>query len=247
MNKPSVLIATPAYGGQFTSQYMLSIVPTLSWLEHSGYTYQFYNISNESLIPRARNQCAWFSIANGPDGQPFDKLLFIDSDMGWKHEDVKMLLESDKRVVGGAYPGKRYPIEIMANALLKDRGLFGAKRSVEELHALRDAKANTRGEVEMHHIPTGFMCIDTKVLIDLMPHVEHYRGVEHKTQQQVLMWDFFPIGVAPVPGEPLGEYESEDWAFCSLVRKHLDCGVWLNSHVITTHTGTHVFKAGHVG
>lgn len=246
MKNLSILIATPAYGGLVTTEYLNSLLSTMLYFAQNKIDAHVYTLKNESLIPRGRNQCAWYALAQGPNGQPFDKVLFIDADMGWEVSDVERLLKSHKRVVGGVYPVKQYPIELACNALVEHREVFPHnKRSVESLLELRRQFANHIGEVEVRHIPTGFMLVDTSVFIDLIPHVRSYIGMDWQKRQNVRMWDFFPIGPADASGDCV--YESEDWAFCSLVRKHFpDEGVWLNTHVVTKHSGAHTFSAGNV-
>ena len=246
-SSPSVLIATPAYGGMVTTDYVRSLLDTVAVLQHEGINFQVYTLANESLIPRGRNQCAWFSMCFGPDGNPYDKLFFIDADMGWEPEQFKQLLFSDKRIIGGVYPIKQYPIELAANALPRDTDIFdGQVRDVASFKKLRDRYNDPKHEIEMLHIPTGFMKIDTSVFADLIEgnHVNSYIGRNWQTKENVMMWDFFPIGTSLHPDAKL--YESEDWAFCSLVKKHLDEKIWCNASIITRHTGTHVFKAGHI-
>lgn len=246
MLEMNLLIATPAYGGLVTTDYLLSLLDTMHMLEKRGIYCYVHTLRNESLIPRGRNACAWYALAKGPGGESFDKLLFIDADMKWNVSDVEKLLESDKRVVGGTYPIKTYPIELAANSLDEHKGLFDAsERSVAQLIALREAHGNSRGEIPMKHIPTGFMLIDVSILAQLTQLVPTYVGTDWSTRAAVRMWDFFPIG--PLSGKPDAVYESEDWAFCSLVRKHFPKeGVWLNSHVVTKHIGTHTFSAGNL-
>lgn len=235
--RPSVLIATPAYGGMLTYQYVCGLTKTFAHFFTVGQRHSAYWLSNESLIPRGRNRCAYRALTGG-----FDKLLFIDADIGFEPADVERLLTSKKRLVGGLYPAKAYPIELMMNSLPEHEETFSFRaRTREQLQDLGAKYGNERGEVEVRHLPTGFMLIDCSVFKQLEKHVPQYPTILEGTKEEVLMHDFFPSGVNP----ETKQYESEDWAFCSLVRKHLQCGVWASTKTVLTHTGTHTFNPGH--
>jgi hypothetical protein len=196
-------------------QYVTSLLKTCAWLEAEKIPHDVFFLGNESLIPRARNQCAWKALAYG-----WDQLFFIDADIGWTLEDFKALYISEREVIAGTYPVKTYPIRLAHNPLP-----FGAK--------------NTQGdETEVLNVPTGFMRINRSVLEQLTEKTEHYTGVDAIHKTKVRMWDLFPSGPTSDGG-----YASEDYGFCCLVREHFTCGVWLNERVILSHTGTHTFES----
>jgi hypothetical protein len=233
--KNSILIATPAYGGLLHSKYVTSIVTTCNEFAARGILHGLYIIPNESLISRARNRCAAFALQRG-----FEKLLFIDADLGWKLSDIQAIVDSSKRVVGGTYPLKQMsPTRLSYNPpadLVFPEHI--ALRSYDELQYLKQHFADlTTGEVSVRHIPTGFMMIDCSVFKALQAFVPHYLQENSGTGEFEKHHDYFPVRLS---GEM---YESEDWAFCSLVREHLDCGIWLNTHVVLSHTGVHTFTA----
>ena len=82
------------------------------------------------------------------------------------------------------------------------------------------------------------MMIDCSVLKQLQEYVPHYLQEDTGAGTFEKHYDYFPVRLN---GKM---YESEDWAFCSLVEEHLDCGVWLNANIVLTHTGTYTFTAG---
>jgi len=144
-------------------------------------------------------------------------------------------------VIGGTYPIKQLsPVRLSYNP--PEDLVFPAgtrPRSFEELQYLKAHYAeNSHGEVRVRHIPTGFMMIHCSVLLELQKHVPSYLQEDTGDGTFEKHYDYFPVRL-------VGDmYESEDWSFCSLVREHLDCGVWLNANVILTHTGIHTFTAG---
>lgn len=233
--KNSILLATPAYGGLLHSKYVKSIVSTCNELAARGIIHGLYIIPDESLISRARNRCAAFALKRG-----FEKLMFIDADLGWKLPDIAAILGSNRLVVGGTYPIKqRSPMRLSYNPpdnLNIPRHI--EPRSCEELRYLREHHADqASGELAVRHIPTGFMMIDCSVLKRLQENVPYYQQEDTGSGTFEKHYDYFPVRL-------VGEmYESEDWAFCSLVREHLDCEVWLNTRVVLTHTGTYTYTA----
>ena len=231
--RAKILIATPAFGGLVTTQYLTSLLDTIAQFLIQGVPHSVYTIANESLISRGRNRCAQYALEHG-----FDKLFFIDADIGWAWPDVARLIKTDKLVIGGTYPLKQLDPMLNYNPMPETIDACMEKlktkdtilRSPEELLVLSEM-ANDRGELEVRHIPTGFMIIDTRVFKSLQPHVPSFKMRDTENFQEKTYYDYFPVRVRD------GVYESEDWAFCSLVREHLDCGVWLNTNVVTTHTG----------
>jgi hypothetical protein len=238
--KPSVLIATPAYGGQLTHTYFLSMMKTMRELFAEGIPHGFWVIPTESLISRGRNRCAQMALSKG-----FDKLFFIDADMGWEPEDFLRIYRSEKAVIGGTAPMKQLDIRLVYNPLYEHMEALGSEaewrpvpRTRQELELLAKLHANDKGELEMRHVGTGFLKIDCEVLKMLKPRVPGYEAPDTTDFTKVTKyWDFFPSGVQ---GEA---YLSEDYGFCKLVKDHLDCGVWLDTKTVCTHTGVHVFRA----
>ena len=218
------------------SKYVNSIVPSCNELAFRGIPHGLYILPNESLISRARNRCAAFALKNG-----FEKLIFIDSDIGWNIADFEAIFTSEKLVVGGTYPIKQLdPTRLSYNPL--ENSTFPPEvksRSIEELLFLKQRYADAdSGEVEVRHVPTGFMMIDSTVLERLQAYVPHYLQEDTGDGTFEKHYDYFPVRL-------VGEmYESEDWAFCSLVREHLDCGIWLNTNVVLTHTGSYTYTSG---
>lgn len=232
-----LLICTPCYGGLVTTQYLLRMIDTYEALRSDDRVKQIaiYTLETESLIPRGRNKCARFALMND-----YDKLLFIDADMVWTPEDVKLLLDSKKPIIGGTYPLKTFPITLNFNALAeKGAELWNNTRLIDDYMAFKAKFADAKGEVEVRHIPTGFMLIDTKVFKKLIQDgtAPRYQTFQPDNNTVEVFYDFFPIGVVE------GEYESEDWAFCSLASK-AGFPIHLQTKVVTGHIGVHHYQLG---
>ena len=226
----SLLICTPAYGGLVYVDYVQSLVDTVPFLGSKGIETGCYFLKNESLIPRGRNACAKFALDSG-----VEKLLFVDSDISWKSEDVLRLYHSDKMIIGGAYPVKRYPILMNFNPLPQHNHLFpGNKKTLDNFAEYRKY-GNGFSEIEVTHLATGFLMIDCRVFRALLPRVRSYDTGGLINGQSDTHHDFFRSGA-----HPSGTYESEDWGFCNLAREN-GFSVWLNTDILLPHTGTHTF------
>lgn len=227
-----LLIGTPAYGGQVTVDYLQSLIPTLTHLGNDGIQVGLHMQKSESLISRGRNTCAMAAIKGG-----YDKLLFIDADIVFTYEKVKMLLNSKKKIVGGTYPLKNHPITLNFNPLQHQRALFGDNRQQDNYFEWVKEYADPNGEAEVEHIPTGFMLIDMQVFAKLSHIVPWYQTFMPDLKAYDQSFDFFPVGTRE------HQYESEDWAFCRIARE-AGFGVYLQTKAVCGHVGTHTYGFG---
>lgn len=228
----TVIIATPAFGGSITLHYMDSLLKTVHEMASRFMPYATHFKENESLIPRARNHHAHVALKNN-----VDTLVFIDADISWQKEDFFALVNSHKPVVGGTYFRKSFPLQLNFNPTLEHAEQFfngGPDRSPELFENFKancsDIEAN--GEVQVNHVPTGFLKIDLDVLKTLAEKVPKYRydtGVEGSEVE--LHADLFPTGIRN------GAYMSEDWGFCELCREH-NIPIFLNTKIVVDHTGS---------
>lgn len=229
-----LLIATPAYAGNMSSHYVGSLMNTMFGIMNDKLLTEFHLLTydRESLIPRARNRAAKHLL-----DACYDKLLFIDADISFEYESVKKLVQSDKLIVGGTYPLKREPIQINFNPLQEHVGEENP-RTESGFRAYREKWCDPKTkEVEVRHIPTGFMMIDQKVFQKMIlagvPEYSEYNDVDGLEYQY---FDFFQTKVR------MGKYESEDWGFCSLARE-LGFKIYLNTGIVNGHIGNYLYEA----
>jgi len=233
-----VIIGTPAYGGMVMTNYLISMIQTTRCFVRDNAEFVVYTLTNESLINRGRN-----TIANEALKMGYEKLVFIDADMGWTYADLCAVCNSDKGIVGGTYPLKTLPICLNFNALPQHFEYFAEKsdkgtmynKSLDKYKTYKEKCADVNGEVEVMHVPTGFMAININVLDRLKSKVATYQQRDHHTGEISTLYEFFPIRIKN------NILESEDWAFCSIAREN-GIPVYLNTNVVLEHAGTYTFR-----
>ena len=227
-----LLIATPCAGGLATTGWIESVIVAVCQLRDLGHEVVVKMQSKESLINRARNTDATYALLNG-----FDRCLFIDSDIVFTYEQIKLLLDSKRDIVGGTYPLKNFPITVNFNPLPEQTDLFGSHRQAENYAAWVRKYADEKGEAEVLHVPTGFLLVDTKVFAALTYKVPWYTNFNPDTRTHTQYYEFFPTGVID------NQLESEDWGFCRIAREH-GYPVFLQTKIVCGHIGSWQFRLG---
>jgi len=88
--------------------------------------------------------------------------MFIDRDIGWKCRTMALIRAIEGR--GGTYPRRPLPISLNYNVLPEIAAKFNNRRkNFEDHQQLKKLADPVTGEIEMLHIPTGFMMIDISV------------------------------------------------------------------------------------
>lgn len=113
LTKVNLQIAIPAYGGMMHESCFISLLQFLIEASKLGINWTLDTMGNESLIPRARNNLAGKFLHN----QKATHLMFIDSDIRFKPEDILKLIVADKDICCGAYPVKKMPPQLVINEL----------------------------------------------------------------------------------------------------------------------------------
>jgi len=228
-NKRRVVVCCPAFGGQLSNHFVTSILETQLAMIKEGISFSVLIIANESLISRGRNKCAQMAMAG-----KFTDLFFIDADIGWKWQDFLKILKSPNHVVGGTYSMKMLPINLNYNLLPEDRALY--QRSHIKSKAILEQMIEDKGkeEIEVQHVPTGFMRISVTALERLKHKVDAYKQQNPRTGEIEDYWDLFPVRVKD------GNLMSEDWMFCELCREN-GIPVFMNLSVINHHIGSFDF------
>lgn len=233
--RPSLMIATPMYGGMCTGHYVNGLLTTMNKMRSVGVPVFWAQMMNESLITRARNELVRQFLETD-----CDYLMFIDADISFTGQDVAFLMAADRDIACGIYPKKEVDwdnVELAAkngkSELVNYAGSFvfnmeGAKQESDE-----------DGMVEVRHGGTGFMLIKRSVFERLAPHVPTYRTSSMKDENgeyvKPLTHEFFATSI-----DHTGALLSEDYHFCDLWRKH-GGEIYANPFLKLEHVGTYVY------
>lgn len=167
--------------------------------------------SGDSLVTRARNSV----ISSFLDYEDVEYLMFIDSDIHFKWENVNTLRKRDKPIIGGMCMKKKLPYEVVFNHALGHEGVL----------------------TKVREVGSGFMMIRKDVLkkmIKAYPE-RHYIPYPHERQSENY-YDFFHAGV----DSEHGVYLSEDYFFCKLARE-VGFDIYLDTEVLLKHRGNMMF------
>ena len=87
LQKKSLFIATPMYGGQCAGIFTKSTNDLSALAMHYKIPLKYYYLFNESLVTRARNYCVDEFLRSD-----CTHMMFIDSDIGFNPNDVITML-----------------------------------------------------------------------------------------------------------------------------------------------------------
>lgn len=247
LQKKSLFVATPMYGGQCAGMYARSIADLAAICAKYSIPLKLYYLFNESLITRARNYCVDEFLRSDST-----HLMFIDSDIGFNPQDVIALLalqteESDYDIIGGPYPKKCISWEKIKIAV--DKGVADEDPNVLEKF-VGDYVFNPKGgqkeipigkPVEVRELGTGFMMIRRSTFDrykEAYPHLsykpDHIRTEAFDGSREIHA--YFDCIIDPESKR----YLSEDYMFCYNTEK-AGMKVWLCPWMQMNHVGSYVF------
>lgn len=262
MRTKSLFIATPMYGGQCTGQYAKSLVQTVSRANELGIRLYVHMVFNESLIQRARNNCAHAFM-----NSDFTHMVFIDADIGWNPDDLFLMLyesdpDSNKEVSCGPYPKKSISWEKIAQAVNRGAAepdpqnlqnyvgdyVFNVKFTDQNQDEFGRIHVSLTQPFEVMEGGTGFMLIQRRVLEQFQTHFPNlvYRSDQVRTEgfeNDEMITEYFACAIDPASQRLL----SEDYYFCHRVQE-MGGKIWMYPGVHLTHTGTYTFggSLGHL-
>jgi len=260
----NVLIAMPCYGGQVVVETTKAVMDLRVLLGSKGVSSEWFTLTGESLIPRARNACVAYFMAKS-----FTHLLFIDSDIIFDPASVLKLIEKDKDISGAVYPTKKLEIadvcEKTIESLKWDKIKEDILAGVDISKVIDDAKKSINPDLihvkcltyvvgvdtkvgrdetwlSVKEAGTGFLLIKRHVIESMMIKYSYLKYKNDGPQYDAMapnMKDYFYLlfDCRCVNGR----YLSEDYAFCQLAR---DMGyeIWVDMSICLTHVGRYAYK-----
>ena len=242
LQKKSLFVATPMYGGMNHGLYMKACLDLQGLCMQYGVNVKFSFLFNESLITRARN----YLVDEYLHRSDCSHMLFIDSDIHFNPQDVIALLAMDKEVSGGPYPKKAIKWKSVKTAVTKNPDIDpGMLEKVTGDYVFNPVKGTAQFSVteplEVMEIGTGFMMIRRKtfdVYKEKYPELsykpDHIRTAAFDGSREIHA--YFDCIIDPVSKR----YLSEDYMFCYNVAK-ADMKVWLCPWMSMNHVGSYVF------
>lgn len=234
-----VMIATPMYGGVCHGAYLKSLIGLTNTLSRKGYEVNYSELSNESLITRARNTLTEIFLRTG-----YDYLLFIDADQGFDHEMVAKMIDEDEMLIGAAVPMKGINWDRVRTAAKEDKEDLSKFTSIYNVNISPEQKKNLREnpgqKVEVDYVGSGLMLIHRDVFQQLKEHTASYRSDQDGTggiAYGETIYNFWRTEIDPDSNRLL----SEDYNFCK-TWKDLGGKIFLAPYIKVIHAGTYWFK-----
>lgn len=239
LQRSSIFIATPCYGGQICQNSYQSVLQFCDLARQVSMGVEMHTLTNESLIPRGRNLLA----NNFLNKTPCTHLLFIDADVSFEAVELLNLILADVSVVGASYPKKRINWAMVKDAVLKNPDIDPQLLALAgQEHVIKPLKGQQHFDLmnlqPVEYLGTGLMLIKRAVLEDLAQGLlaeKSYVDTEAEPGRAQRHYDFFPAGLVAKD-----QYLSEDFSFCNLVREQGHT-IWLAPWIRTQHQGVITF------
>ena len=219
-NTNGIVIATPAYGGNVSVNYVNSLVRSSALFQSNGLKLHVTFLSNHSLIPMARNKIVSDIFRN--DKNDWESIVWIDADISWDPEDLLKLALHDEDVVCGTY---RKKIHNSCHFTIK---MIPGNETPDE-----------RGLIEVEATGTGFLRVSKKAMKDILDNEKVYY-TERVTQPELNSEDIEIKNVFE-SGIKNGEMLSEDFFFCSKLRER-GYKIMLDTKIDLGHDGSFTYR-----
>lgn len=229
VNDPRICLAMPVYG-KIDVPFVQCLMGMLASIQEIA-MWDF--LPGDSLVNRARNNLAKRFLEGFPgedkEGNKVtvkhDWLLFLDTDLVFRAEDVQKLYALGLKKGPGIYCGT-YPIK-----QLKPKVVF---------NNMPNCVPDEEGIVEVREAGTGFMLIHRNVFEQmqekLKDEIEYDVDMGIPTDKPTIAWDFFSVGVYFDPLLKKKRFLSEDWYFCQRWRA-LGGKILMHSKISCNHIG----------
>jgi len=264
-NTPVVYILTPCFGSICYVNYVHCLMNTIEIFKQFEIELIVEFCRNDSLVSRARNNL----VAKAMNNPKMTHIMFIDNDITWDPTDILKLIISDKNLIGGVYPLKRYNWESLlkdntnledknpniVQKWIKKKNNSQFKNSITDENAIQFNMVNyninyidkvlsiEKNIAKVKHLATGFMMIKRNVIEKMskaFPSTKYVDDVHFlKSEENEFAYALFDCGVEE------GHYFSEDWLFCHRWSK-MGGSIWIDVTISLTHTGIEDFRGCYI-
>jgi hypothetical protein len=248
LKKYSIFVGAPMYGGQCAGTFCKSTNDLAAMAAKYGIEINFYYLFNESLVQRARNYVVDEFLRS-----ECTHLLFIDSDIGFRANDVLSLLgiqtlnPEKYDILTGPYPKKTIAWEKIKAAVQAGKAdnpfdlqfyagdyVFNPAKGITEFKLDEPVAVSEAG--------TGFMLIPREVFKkyeDAYPELkyipDHARTKNFDGSREITA--FFDCGIDPESKR----YLSEDYFFCHNAAK-IGIKIHMCPWMELQHVGSYIFR-----
>lgn len=233
-----LFIPVICYNHTCNTEFMFSLMQLVMTLKDHNISTILFPIVFDSLISRARNA----AVAHFLSDSSATHLLFIDSDIEFKVEDVFTLLVADKPVVCSGY----------AQKWLNEQTMKKVFSSPIEITRPTELITKTSIHLLPGHIPaelmlckyatTGFLLVQRNVferIATAHPELQYENDIDgYSAANPSLFFDFFPINIC----QETRRFLSEDYGFSKLWTQ-LGGEIYVATNVTLKHMGWYAFQA----
>lgn len=264
-NNPFLVIMTPCYGSVCYVNFVYCLMNTLNLFRELNMQVTVEFCKNDSLVSRARNNL----IAKAMSNPKTTHMIFIDNDITWEPIDILKLMLSDKSLVGGVYPIKRYDwSKIVPNAntpsantnmiqemidrknksqlkgIISDVDMVQHNLLKYNINFLNNVLAIDNNLTKVRHLATGFMMIKRNTIEQMAvayPATKYTDdvGFLQGKEENKYAYALFDCGVED------DHYYSEDWLFCHRWSK-MGGNIYIDVSINLKHTGLEDFNGSFI-
>jgi len=229
----SILVVTPAYGGQLFVGYLTSLLKFERLCKDKGILVDYEYCYNESLISRARNTLTHTFMSS----TQYTHLLCLDADIEFEPEDIIKMLDYNKPIVGGVYPKKKINWDKITELVNQPNKTVLTSETIQAMTKeavvilLDDPAINVNDEfIETRYTGTGILLIQRNVLEKMRESFPNdiYNALDIK------YFRYFDTELKD------GIYLSEDYWFCDRWRQ-LGGKIYIYTKFKCRHWGTYAF------
>lgn len=229
----SILVVTPAYGGQLFVGYLTSLLKFERLCRDKGILVDYEYCYNESLIPRARNTLTHTFMSS----TQYTHLLCLDADIEFEPEDIIKMLDYNKPVVGGLYPKKKINWDKITELVNQTNPITLTSETIQAMTKepvvilLDDPTINVNDDfIETRYTGTGILLIQRNVLEKMRTNFPNdiYNALD------ITYFRYFDTESKD------GIYLSEDYWFCDRWRQ-LGGKIYIYTKFKCRHWGTYAY------